>query len=140
MPNSPRAAAQSLLALRNPHTPHHRNTVRATQSAAQATLLAQEAARRARDAREAVHRHNAAAKLQAITRGKSVRRHTWRPKGMKMTGFTVGVASPTKHKTKRKKKHTKKSKLVGLRLPNFISTSNTKRRRVKGGKSKSKKR
>ncbi len=116
MSNLQREAAESLLALRNPHTSYHHSAQRATQRAAQSTLLAQEAARRARATREAVHRHNAAAKLQAATRGKTVRRRSWRPKGMKMTGFTVGVAPPSSQ-TRRKKKRNKSIKYKPYQAP-----------------------
>ena len=97
-------AAHSLLSLRSPHSPRSRHSARvAVASAAQSTLLAQEAARRARESRLAVHRHNAAAKLQAATRGRTVRRRSWQPKGMSLTGFTIGVA-PSSGETRRKKK------------------------------------
>lgn len=126
-------AANALVALRNPHTPHHRAAMGATARAAQSTLMAQDAARRARATREAVHRHNAAAKLQAAIRGKTVRRRSWRPKGMPMTGFTVGRA-PSSGETRRKKKHNKSK---GFRpLPKYTSTNSTKRRRTMGGKYK----
>ena len=133
-PHSHRArqAAQGLLSLRNPHTPHLHSAQRATQRAAQSTLLAQEAARRARESRLAVHRHNAAAKLQAATRGRTVRRRSWRPKGISGR-FTIGVA-PSSGETRRKKKHNKSK---GFRsLPKYVSTGLTKRRRTMGGKYK----
>jgi len=133
-PHSHRArqAVQGLLALHNPHTPHLHSAQRATQRAAQSTLLAQEAARRARESRLAVHRHNAAAKLQAATRGRTVRRRSWRPKGISGR-FTIGVA-PSSGETRRKKKHNKSK---GFRsLPKYVSTGLTKRRRTMGGKYK----
>lgn len=126
-------AANALVALHNPHTPHHRAAMNATARAAHSTLMAQEAARRARETRLAVHRHNAAAKLQAATRGRTVRRRSWRPPGMKMTGFTVGVA-PTSGQTRRNKKHNKSKRFRPL--PKYVTTGSTKRRRTMGGKYK----
>ena len=125
-------AANALVALRNPHTPYHRAAMNATARAAQSTLMAQEAARRARETRLAVHRHNAAAKLQAATRGRTVRRRSWRPKGLSGR-FTIGVA-PSSGETRRKKKHNKSK---GFRpLPRYASTNSTKRLRTMGGKYK----
>lgn len=137
MSNLQREAAEGLLALRNPHTSYHHSAQRATQRAAQSTLLAQEAARRARETRLAVHSHNAAAKLQALARGRTVRRRSWRPEGMKMTGFNVGVASPNSQ-TRRNKKRNKSKRFRPL--PKYVSTGSTKRRRTMGGKYKLKRR
>lgn len=132
MANLENDAAQGLLALQNPHTPYLHSAQRAAQRAAQSSLLAQEAARRAQEARLDVHRHNAAAKLQAVTRGRTARRRSWRPKGMSGR-FTIGVA-PSSGETRRKKKHNKSKGL--LSLPQYLSTSSTKRRRTMGGKYK----
>ncbi len=132
MANLENEAAQGLLALQNPPPPHLYSAQQASQRAAQSTLLAQEAARRARESRLAVHRHNAAAKLQAATRGRTVRRRSWRPKGMSGR-FTIGVA-PSSGETRRKKKHNKSK---GFRpLPQYASTNSSKRRRTMGGKYK----
>lgn len=132
MANLENEAAQGLLALENSSTPHLHSAQRTSQRAAQSTLLAQEAARRARESRLAVHRHNAAAKLQAATRARTVRRRSWRPKGISGR-FTIGVA-PSSGETRRNKKHNKSK---GFRsLPNYVSINSTKRRRTMGGKYK----
>jgi hypothetical protein len=125
-------AAHSLLSLGRPHgtLPDARTT---TASAAQSTLLAQEAARRARQSRLDVHRHNAAAKLQAVARGNTSRKQHWRPKGMRMTGFTVGVASPSDRTRRNKRRNNSKKSSP---LPKYVSTGSTKRRRTMGGKYK----
>jgi hypothetical protein len=129
-------AAHSLLSLRSPHSPRSRHSARAAvASAAQSTLLAQEAARRARESRLAVHRHNAAAKLQAVARGNTSRKQHWRPKGMRMTGFTVGVASPSDRTRRNKRRNNSKKSSP---LPKYVSTGSTKRRRTMGGKYKPK--
>lgn len=68
------------------------------------TAEAQEEARRARESRLDIHRHNAARKLQAVTRGKTVRRRTFLPKGSNKP-FTIGA--PPSSQTRRKKKRNK---------------------------------
>ncbi len=70
---------------------------------------AREAARA--EAERLVHRHNAARKLQAVTRGKTVRRRTFLPKGSNKP-FTISnkpftIGAPPSSQTRRKKKRNK---------------------------------
>tara|TARA_R110002073_G_scaffold270168_3_gene433552 strand:+ start:26759 stop:26986 length:228 start_codon:yes stop_codon:yes gene_type:complete len=66
-----------------------------------------------------------------------VRRRSWRPKGMSLTGFTVGVAPPSNQTRRNKRRNTSKKSSP---LPKYVSTGSTKRRRTMGGKYKLKRR